>query len=200
MIRRHLHRFVCRLERSLEVAPPALVRREDQVGSGIVGRGLGGLLGRGDRGRAGRLQLGHGLPRRLLQLVELLAPPGPGRSPRGPALARAGPGERGLVLGALLGLRHAVSYEGQAAAAQADAPPAASAETDDDVEEIEEVDADDLMELDEEHGSFADYLGSHDGFEAQVKDLCKQFKFLGATGSHFFLWVVGEDAPMCTNV
>lgn len=52
-----------------------------------------------------------------------------------------------------------------------------------------------LLELDEAHGSFADYLGSLDGFEAQVKDLRKQFKFLGDTGGHYVLWVVGEDAP-----
>ena len=56
-----------------------------------------------------------------------------------------------------------------------------------------------LLELDEAHGSFAGYLGSLDGFEAQVEDLKKQFKFLGDTGSHFVLWVVGQDAPACTQ-
>ena len=57
-----------------------------------------------------------------------------------------------------------------------------------------------LLELDEAHGSFARYLGSLDGFEAQVEDLRKQFRFLGATGSHYFLWVVGEDAPACDRM
>ena len=57
-----------------------------------------------------------------------------------------------------------------------------------------------MLELDDEHGSFGRYLGSLDGFEAQVEDLKKQFKFLGDTGSHYFLWVVGEDAPTCDRM
>lgn len=40
-----------------------------------------------------------------------------------------------------------------------------------------------------------DYLRSHDGFYATVKDLKKQFKFLGDTGCYFFLYVIGEPVP-----
>ena len=52
-----------------------------------------------------------------------------------------------------------------------------------------------MVELEEEHGSFRDYLRSHDDFDETVKDLRKQFKFLGEMGSYHFLWVVGEDVP-----
>ena len=52
-----------------------------------------------------------------------------------------------------------------------------------------------LIELEEEHGSFKDYLRSHESFEDTVKNLRKQFKFLGNTGAYFFLYVVGEEVP-----
>jgi DNA-3-methyladenine glycosylase I len=52
-----------------------------------------------------------------------------------------------------------------------------------------------LLELDKEHGGFQSYLRSHGGFKATVKDLRKQFKFLGETGSYHFLYVVGEEVP-----
>ena len=52
-----------------------------------------------------------------------------------------------------------------------------------------------LIELDEGHGSFRDYLRSHDGFDETVKDLRRQFKFLGDTGCYYFLYVVGEKVP-----
>jgi DNA-3-methyladenine glycosylase I len=52
-----------------------------------------------------------------------------------------------------------------------------------------------LLELDAEHGSFQAYLRSHDGFEVLVKDLRRQFKFLGEIGCHYFLFVVGEKVP-----
>ena len=52
-----------------------------------------------------------------------------------------------------------------------------------------------LLELETEHGTFRDYLRSHGGFEATVGDLRKQFKFLGETGSYIFLYVVGEQVP-----
>jgi len=52
-----------------------------------------------------------------------------------------------------------------------------------------------MLELDESHGGFRNYLRSHDSFEDTVKDLRKQFKFLGETGSYFFLYVVGEEVP-----
>ena len=52
-----------------------------------------------------------------------------------------------------------------------------------------------LLELDKEYGGFQPYLRSHGGFEATAKDLRKQFKFLGETGSYHFLYVVGEEVP-----
>ncbi len=52
-----------------------------------------------------------------------------------------------------------------------------------------------IIELDAKHGTFRDYLRSHDGFDATVADLRKQFKFLGDTGSYVFLYVVGEKVP-----
>ncbi len=52
-----------------------------------------------------------------------------------------------------------------------------------------------LLELNKSHGSFKGYLRSHGSFEETVKDLHKQFKFLGDTGAYYFLWVVGEEVP-----
>ena len=52
-----------------------------------------------------------------------------------------------------------------------------------------------MIELDESYGSFRNYLRSHNGFEETVKDLRKQFKFLGEMGCHYFLYVVGEEVP-----
>ncbi len=52
-----------------------------------------------------------------------------------------------------------------------------------------------MLALEAEHGSFANYLHSHTDFEATVKDLRKQFKFLGDMGAYHFLYVVGEDVP-----
>jgi 3-methyladenine DNA glycosylase Tag len=55
--------------------------------------------------------------------------------------------------------------------------------------------AETLLELDEQHRGFRRYLRSHDDFEATVKDLRKQFKFLGDQGAYRFLWIVGETVP-----
>ena len=52
-----------------------------------------------------------------------------------------------------------------------------------------------ILELDATHGSFQSYLRSHASFEALVKDLRREFKFLGDIGSHYFLYVVGEEVP-----
>ena len=52
-----------------------------------------------------------------------------------------------------------------------------------------------LLELDEEYKGFKRYLRSHADFEATVKDLRKQFKFLGDHGAYRFLWIVGETVP-----
>ena len=52
-----------------------------------------------------------------------------------------------------------------------------------------------MVELDEEHGGFQKYLRSHLDFSSTVQDIRKQFKFMGDTGTYFFLLVVGEEVP-----
>ena len=52
-----------------------------------------------------------------------------------------------------------------------------------------------MVELEQEHGSFRNYLRSHDDFGGLVKALRKDFKFLGDMGSYHFLYVVGEEVP-----
>lgn len=52
-----------------------------------------------------------------------------------------------------------------------------------------------MIELDDEFGSFQKYLRSHDSFWDLVKDLRKQFKFMGEMGCYYWLYVVGEDVP-----
>jgi len=52
-----------------------------------------------------------------------------------------------------------------------------------------------MLELEAEHGGFRRYLRSHDGFDGQVADLKRQFRFVGDTGAYYFLHVVGEPVP-----
>jgi hypothetical protein len=52
-----------------------------------------------------------------------------------------------------------------------------------------------MVELDEAHRGFRNYLRSHGGFEGTVKDLRKNFRFLGEMGAFYFLYVVGEEVP-----
>jgi len=52
-----------------------------------------------------------------------------------------------------------------------------------------------IIELDEEYGSFQKYLRSHDSFWDLVKDIRKQFKFLGDMGAYYWLYVIGEEVP-----
>ena len=52
-----------------------------------------------------------------------------------------------------------------------------------------------MLELERQHGSFRDYLRSHGGFEETLKDVKKQFKYLGDSGTYRFLYVVGEEVP-----
>ena len=49
--------------------------------------------------------------------------------------------------------------------------------------------------LDLEHDGFRKYLRSHGSFDETVADLKRHFRFLGDTGSYFFLYVVGEKVP-----
>ena len=52
-----------------------------------------------------------------------------------------------------------------------------------------------MVELDEEHGGFQKYLRSRPDSSSTVRDIRKQFKFMGDTGTYFFLYVVGEEVP-----
>ncbi len=52
-----------------------------------------------------------------------------------------------------------------------------------------------MVQLEREHGSFKNYLRSHTDFDATVKAMRKDFKFLGEMGCYHFLYVVGEDVP-----
>lgn len=52
-----------------------------------------------------------------------------------------------------------------------------------------------MLELDKSHNGFQNYLRSHGSFDELIKDLRKQFKFLGDMGAYHFLWVVGEEVP-----
>jgi 3-methyladenine DNA glycosylase Tag len=52
-----------------------------------------------------------------------------------------------------------------------------------------------MLDLDKEHRGFKRYLGSFADFDAASADLVKRFKFLGATGAYYFLYVVGEPVP-----
>ena len=51
--------------------------------------------------------------------------------------------------------------------------------------------AETMLALDEEPGGFTGWLRSHAGFDATVAALRGEFRFLGDTGSYFFLYVVG---------
>ena len=59
-----------------------------------------------------------------------------------------------------------------------------------------------FLDLIEKHGSFEKYLKSfrNKTYDEKLKVLSKQFKWLGPTGAHFFLWSVGENAPPCEEV
>lgn len=52
-----------------------------------------------------------------------------------------------------------------------------------------------MLELEEEYGAFQSYLRSHDDFDATLKAMKKDFKFMGPTGVYYILYVVGEDVP-----
>ncbi len=52
-----------------------------------------------------------------------------------------------------------------------------------------------MIVLDEEHGSFQKYLCSQGDFDATLSAVRNDFKFMGPTGIYFFLWVVGEQVP-----
>ena len=55
--------------------------------------------------------------------------------------------------------------------------------------------AETMLALEREHGSFKKYLRSFPTYDALQKDLVKRFKFVGALGAYWFLYVVGELTP-----
>ena len=52
-----------------------------------------------------------------------------------------------------------------------------------------------LIELDEEYDGIRNYIRSHDDFYAVLKDVRKQFKYMGDTGTYYWLYVLGEEVP-----
>jgi 3-methyladenine DNA glycosylase Tag len=52
-----------------------------------------------------------------------------------------------------------------------------------------------MLELEDEYGSFRDYLRGQGDFDGTLNALRKDFKFLGPTGIYYFLYVVGEQVP-----
>ncbi len=52
-----------------------------------------------------------------------------------------------------------------------------------------------MIELDDEHDGFKNYLRSFDNFYDLMADIRQQFKFMGPMGIYYWLWVVGEDVP-----
>lgn len=50
-----------------------------------------------------------------------------------------------------------------------------------------------MLELADEHGSFQRYLRAHGDFDSTLKAIRKDFKFMGPFGIYYFLYVVGED-------
>ncbi len=52
-----------------------------------------------------------------------------------------------------------------------------------------------MIELNEQHGGFQKYLRFHPDFRSTVEDIRKQFKFMGDTGTFYFLRVVSEEVP-----
>ena len=52
-----------------------------------------------------------------------------------------------------------------------------------------------MLDLDEEFGTFQKYLRSREDFDATLTMIRKDFKFMGPTGIYYFLWVVGEEVP-----
>jgi 3-methyladenine DNA glycosylase Tag len=52
-----------------------------------------------------------------------------------------------------------------------------------------------MLELERQHGTFKKYLRSQGSYDDVVADMRKRFKFLGDTGAYFFMHVVGEEVP-----
>lgn len=52
-----------------------------------------------------------------------------------------------------------------------------------------------LLEIEDEYGDIGSFFDDLPDYDAKVKAIRKNFKFLGETGCYFFLYVVGQDVP-----
>ena len=52
-----------------------------------------------------------------------------------------------------------------------------------------------MIELEKEYGTFQQYLRSHGDFDATLQAIKRDFKFMGPTGIYYFLYVVKEEVP-----
>lgn len=52
-----------------------------------------------------------------------------------------------------------------------------------------------LLEVEREHGSFAEWLGDFEDHEAARDAMCARFTHLGAFGATWVLWVLGGPTP-----
>ena len=52
-----------------------------------------------------------------------------------------------------------------------------------------------MIELEKEYGTFQKYLRSHGDFDATLQAIKRDFKFMGPTGIYYFLYVVKEQVP-----
>ena len=52
-----------------------------------------------------------------------------------------------------------------------------------------------LIELDEEYDGIRNYFRSHGDFYTVLKDVRKQFKYMGDTGTYYWMYVLGEEVP-----
>lgn len=52
-----------------------------------------------------------------------------------------------------------------------------------------------MLDLEQEYGSFADYLHSFPSYEKLSADMRKRFKFFGELSVYYFLFRVGEPVP-----
>lgn len=59
-----------------------------------------------------------------------------------------------------------------------------------------------FLGLVKKHHSFENYLKSFrdKSYEEKQQIIAKQFKWLGPTGAHFFLWSIGENVPPCETL
>jgi len=52
-----------------------------------------------------------------------------------------------------------------------------------------------MIELEKEYGTFQQYLRSHGDFDATLQGIKRDFKFMVPTGIYYFLYVVKEHVP-----